>query len=440
MGYGTPPFAYHFRPRLLPLLFLLSFPSLALCVNVTALLGPCPDFSAFASLIAESTIAGDLLNRSSLTLLAVPNSVLLPQVPSSGGGFDLRSAGSSPSDVADVLRYHVLLEYLSPADLRRVPPSGKLVATLYQTTGRAAEDLGSVNLTRAAGGAVTVQLPVPVASSNATILGLVAAFPYNISVFAVDALVVPFGFGLAASEDQPPPAGVNITGALIDGGDFNVVAAMLAASGVDAELERDEKGAGITVFAPTDEAFAALPRTKRVQSLPADQKAAVLRFHVLHSYYPLGSLEGIVNPVQPTLATEGTGAGRFTLNITRVNNSVALGTGIVQATITRTVFDQNPVAVFGISRVLLPREIFDRKGKGASGAKVAAAPPPEEVAALTPEGLQEVEAPPTRLSSPPGLRDEIGSGGRRAAGGALIIGGGGIVLIWCIEFLYLLLV
>ncbi|MQL87760.1 hypothetical protein Taro_020299 [Colocasia esculenta] len=437
MGSAPPPRRYRFKTPLLLLSLFLSFPSAALSVNVTALFAHYPDFSAFARLLASTPVAGDILHRSSLTLLAVPNPILLRQAPT--GGLDLRT-GSSPSDLADVLRYHVLLEYLSPADLRRVPPGGKLVATLYQTTGRASGDGGSVNLTLDAGGAVTVRPPLSFADSNATILGLVTALPYNISVFAVDSLVVPFGFELAASEDQPPSSGLNITGVLIDGGDFNVVASMLAASGVVAELELDQKGAGITVFAPTDEAFAALPRTLRVQSLPADRKAEVLRFHVLHSYYPLGSLQGIVNPVQPTLATEGTGAGRFTLNITRVNNSVAIGTGIVQATITRTVLDQNPVAVFGISRVLLPREIFGRRGKHASGSDVPDAPPQEQVAALTPEGTSQVDAPPARLSSPPALRGEIGSGERQEAGGILISGASGIVLFWwCIEFLYLLL-
>ncbi|GMP34807.1 hypothetical protein CsSME_00007529 [Camellia sinensis var. sinensis] len=36
------------------------------------------------------------------------------------------------------------------------------------------------------------------------------------------------------------------------------------------------------------------------------------------------------------------GAGRFTLNISRVNGSVAIDTGIVQASATQTVFDRNP--------------------------------------------------------------------------------------------------
>ncbi|KAE8817418.1 fasciclin-like arabinogalactan protein 4 [Hordeum vulgare] len=40
--------------------------------------------------------------------------------------------GRHGSGLADVLRYHVLLEYLSPADLRRLPASGKLVTTLFQ--------------------------------------------------------------------------------------------------------------------------------------------------------------------------------------------------------------------------------------------------------------------------------------------------------------------
>ena len=137
----------------------------------------------------------------------------------------------------------------------------------------------------------------------------------------------------------------------------------------------------------------------------------VLRFHVLHSYYPLGSLESIVNPVQPTLATEFSNAGRFTLNITRANGSVAIDTGVVQATITRTVFDQNRVAV---SKVLLPKEMFARSESpgGADSSSVVAAtaaassPPP---AAAAPEAAESARTPPTKLSSPPALR---GGGGQ----------------------------
>ncbi|KAL2466880.1 Fasciclin-like arabinogalactan protein 4 [Abeliophyllum distichum] len=148
-----------------------------------------------------------------------------------------------------------------------------------------------------------------------------------------------------ASETRPL-LGLNITKAFIDGHQFNVAASMLQASGVVSEFEGDEGGAGITIFVPTDDAFADLPSSVKLQSLPAEKKAVVLRFHVLHCYYPLGSLESIVNPVQPTLATEQIGAASFTLNMSRVNGSVGIDTGIVQASVTQTVFDQKPVGIY----------------------------------------------------------------------------------------------
>lgn len=164
---------------------------------------------------------------------------------------------------------------------------------------------------------------------------------------------------------------------------------MLEASGVAAEFEGYEHGVGITVFVPTDLAFATTTsdHNSKLRSLPADKKALVLKFHALHSYYPLGSLQSIVNPVQPTVATEDTAAGLYTLNITRVNGSVTIGTGLVQAAITRTVFDQNPVAIFAVSKVLLPKEVFEHS----RDSKVArAAAPAVELAGAAPG----ITAPP----------------------------------------------
>ncbi|XP_051226770.1 fasciclin-like arabinogalactan protein 4 [Lolium perenne] len=379
------------------LVLLAALPSPAAGVNVTAVLVAFPNFSDFTRLLASSPVAAELAGRSSLTLLAVPNANL-PRSPSA-------FAAASGADLADVLRYHVLLEYLSPSDLARLPASGKLVTTLFQTTGRAPSDFGAVNLTAvAAAGSnsttVVVRSPSPSPGpSNATVLGAVTSEPYNISVLAVGGLIVPSGLDIAASgsETRPSPA-VNITRVLFDARGFNVAASMLEASGVADDLEADERGAGVTVFVPTDDAFADLPATDRLQSLPADRKAVVLRFHVLHSYYPLGSLQSIVNPVQPTLATESAEAGRFTLNITRFNGSVAIDTGVVQATITRTVFDQNPVAVFAVSKVLLPKEMFGRPTTD-TAAGAAAAPP----ATKAPDVSGGVGTRPAKLFSPPAL-------------------------------------
>uniref|UniRef100_A0A5B6ZTD7 Putative fasciclin-like arabinogalactan protein 4 n=1 Tax=Davidia involucrata TaxID=16924 RepID=A0A5B6ZTD7_DAVIN len=387
----------HFTP--LTFIYFLLFSSssnLIIAVNITNLLSSYPDFSDFTNLLTTTSVAADLTHRSSLTLLVVPNSFLRSS--------DLTHR--SPSNLGDVIRYHVLLEYLSWPDIRQIPAAGELVTTLYQTTGRATNNFGSVNITRnPTTNAVSVRSPAAYSPSNATILTLIKTLPYNVSIFSVNSLIVPYGFDLMASETRPP-LGLNITKALIDGHNFNVAVSILMASGVVEEFEADEGGAGITLFVPTDDAFSDLPTTAKFQSLPADKKVVVLKFHVLHSYYPLGSLESIVNPVQPTLATEDMGAGSFTLNISRVNGSVAIDTGIIQASVTQTVLDQNPVAIFGVSKVLLPREIFGKNPMVAtkpSDGVMGGAPPPD--IALSPESY----GPPSHLSSPPAFRQDVQS-------------------------------
>ncbi|CAN1282874.1 Fasciclin-like arabinogalactan protein 4 [Linum perenne] len=349
---------------------LLLLPSVS-SIDIAAVLSPYPDFSSFASLLASAqSLTSEISQRSSITLLAVPNAYLSSSVE--------LTRHLSSSALSDLLSYHILLQYFSSSDLRRVPPAGLLVTTLYQTTGRAPSNFGSVNVTRDPGtNSVSIHSPASYSNSNATVLSIVKSQPYNLTIVSVNSLLVPYGFNLMASETRPP-LGINITKALIDGHNFFVAASMLAASGVVDEFEADEGGAGITLFVPTDAAFADLPGT------------------------------------QPTLATEDIGAGRFTLNISRVNGSVAIDSGIVQASVTQTVFDQNPVAIFGVSRVLLPKEIFG-KNPIASTSKPGnpgKSDPPE--ASMSPE-----KSPDSQLSSPPGFREDIKSGG--GCGGRLRI-------------------
>ncbi|XP_010535498.1 PREDICTED: fasciclin-like arabinogalactan protein 4 [Tarenaya hassleriana] len=379
-------------PAALAYLILLSTASTVAGINITAVLSPFPDLSNFAGLLSSSGVAVELVGRSSIPLLAVPNSPL-----SSSAAVSL-TRRLPPSSLADLLRFHVLLQFLSDHDLRRIPPSGSTITTLYAASGRASSgSTGSVNMTRdPSTGSITVGSPT---SSNVTVMKLLSILSPNIAtVLAVDSLLVPSGIDLTASENltpppENPPPPVNITQALINGHEFNVAVSMLVASGVASDFESDERGAGITVFVPTDGAFSDLPAKMNLQSLAADQKAVVLKFHVLHSYYPLGSLESITNPVQPTLATEEMGAGSYTLNISRVNGSgISINSGMVIAHVTQTVFDQNPVSIFGISNVLLPKELFGKVPDSGG-----ASPPPD--ISLSPESSDDQ---PSRLPSPPG--------------------------------------
>ncbi|KAL6506374.1 hypothetical protein OROGR_024555 [Orobanche gracilis] len=366
----------------IPFIYLLLFsiyPFPVSSLNITDLLSADPEFSKFTSLLTATTVAADISSRSFITILVVPNHRLL-QAPTT-------------SNLPDILRYHVLLEYLSSSDLLRIPPSGRLVATLFQTTGRATDISGSVNITRNFSSG-TVTFHSVASKSSATLLSPDRTLGHNnVSILSLDSLLIPNNPDLMASEIRPP-LGLNITKTLMDGHVFNVAASMLTASGVVSEFEADEAGPGITLFVPTDTAFSDLPSSVKFQSLTSDQKAVVLKFHVLHSYYPLGTLELIVNPIYPTLATEGNGAGRFTVNISRVNGSVAIDTGIVLASITQTVLEQNPVAIFGVSKVLLPGEYF-----GGGGVIPSAQSP--DIAALSPESSPETYSPSSHLLRPP---------------------------------------
>ncbi|CAN4086045.1 unnamed protein product [Withania somnifera] len=411
----------HVTPITLLYFLLLSTTHIPIfAINITHLLSSYPELSDFNNLLSTTLVATDLTERSSVTLLAVSNTFLR-----NSDVINNHSPSSSSTNLADILRYHVLLEYFSWPDLRLIPPAGKLVTTLFQTTGRAPNDFGSVNITRdPSSNAITIHS----SNSNAKIINSVKTLPYNLSIFTVDSVLVPNGVNLMASESRPL-LGLNITKTLIDGHNFDIAASMLTASGVEQEFEEDEGGAGITLFVPTDQAFSDLKSSTIFQSLPAEKKSDVLRFHVLHSYYPLGSLQSIVNPVQPTLATEQNGAGSFTLNISRINGDVVIDTGIVQASITRTVFDQNPVVIYGVSTVLLPKEFFE---KNSIEVKVPVLADPPGIS-LSPVNSPEIEHSARHLSSPPGFLDKESSAVNRKSVVRLCLG------LWCIGF-YLLAV
>ena len=106
---------------------------------------------------------------------------------------------------------------------------------------------------------------------------------------------------------------------------------------------------------------------------------------------------------------------------------MAINTGIVQAVVTQTVIDENPVAIFGVSKVLLPREIFGKDvdvnlGNG-SGTFVEAKPP--EVGPAPPE--EGYGGPTSHLG-------EI-SGGGRSGGGVMNLRSSWGLVVLCVGIL-----
>ncbi|WVZ26431.1 hypothetical protein V8G54_004975 [Vigna mungo] len=135
-------------------------------------------------------------------------------------------------------------------------------------------------------------------------------------------------------------------------------------------------GAGITLFILVDGAFANLPPSVALQSLPTDKKQVVLKFHV--------------NPFQPSLASEAMGVGSFTLNISRVNSLI---------------------------RTLLPFLGF-RRNLMVTVKPLEGAPPPDEDT-LSPENSSRFGGQPSHLYHCWGFRKDV-----RSHGGGLIFSAG----------------
>ncbi|XP_002982557.2 fasciclin-like arabinogalactan protein 14 [Selaginella moellendorffii] len=175
-----------------------------LSINITQVLGLFPDYTNLNMLLLQTGVANEINQRSSLTILAAEDSVLDPIL-------DQLAQSVTGQQIADILRYHVLLEYEGINDLRSLPNKSKLFTTLFQTTGRASNNAGFVNITDDPNGGVSVGWPSSSTVFSSEILGTVKELPFNVSVVDVSRVLVPYGL-LPPSlmplflAPSPPPA------------------------------------------------------------------------------------------------------------------------------------------------------------------------------------------------------------------------------------------
>ncbi|CAL0301567.1 unnamed protein product [Lupinus luteus] len=156
-----------------------------------------------------------------------------------------------------------------------------------------------------------------------------------------------------------PTLSVDITKVLMDNHYYNVFASLLSVSGVIEDFNKAQGDAGITIFVPSDAAFTRLPQSLKIETLPADKRGLVVKFHGIHSYYAQNILKVLVNPFQPTLATEATSSTSFRFSLSQSQGKATIQTGIGNGSIVlNTIYDQKPVAIYSVSDVFLPREIF----------------------------------------------------------------------------------
>ncbi|CAA6672965.1 unnamed protein product [Spirodela intermedia] len=155
-------------------------------------------------------------------------------------------------------------------------------------------------------------------------------------------LVLPFPLdaqGTPAATPAPAPAYGTLLKLLKDRNLVNAIAAQLKN--------------GLTIFAPTDNAFNNLPNGT-LESLSTEVQTQLLLLHVVGKYYSKDKLSTAGNPVR-TLATN------YTLNFTSGNNQVNVSTGAVNIPVNNELYVKSPLAIFSIDSVLIPPELAGGK-------------------------------------------------------------------------------
>ncbi|XVE59808.1 hypothetical protein DITRI_Ditri05aG0076600 [Diplodiscus trichospermus] len=157
----------------------------------------------------------------------------------------------------------------------------------------------------------------------------------------------------------PAPSGpTNVTKILEKAGQFTLLIRLMKATQVDNQLlgQLNNSNNGITIFAPTDNAFSSL-KSGVLNSLTDEQKVELVQFHIVPTYLSSSQFQTISNPLR-TQAGD-TGDGKFPLNVTTSGNTVNITTGLTNTSVSGTIYTDGQLAVYQVDKVLQPLQIFD---------------------------------------------------------------------------------
>ncbi|CAL5351000.1 unnamed protein product [Camellia sinensis] len=152
-----------------------------------------------------------------------------------------------------------------------------------------------------------------------------------------------------------PPGPPNITAILEKAGHFSTYIRLLKATQIDNQIYKllNDSSQSLTVFAPSDNAFGNLT-TGTLNSFSDEQKVQLVKFHVIPSFLSIPTFQTVSNP----LRTQARSTVQYPMNVTTAGNLVNIRTGIVNTTVTSTVYSDNQLAVYQVDRVLLPLSFF----------------------------------------------------------------------------------
>ena len=156
---------------------------------------------------------------------------------------------------------------------------------------------------------------------------LLAAAPATAQGTPTDSLPAPAYEGPVYEETAPDDAAADVAATLGADGRFTTLLGALAATGLDSTLA---EGGPYTVFAPTDEAFAALPEGA-LDALSDDDLRTLLLYHVVEGDVAAASDDPVATLAGPTLDLADVD-GEIVLNgVAAAGEGVAVSNGRVYA-------------------------------------------------------------------------------------------------------------
>ncbi|KAL5203369.1 hypothetical protein ABZP36_014321 [Zizania latifolia] len=161
----------------------------------------------------------------------------------------------------------------------------------------------------------------------------------------------------AAAADGALPT--NVTAVLEKSGKYTTFLRLLHESRVDTQINSQlmDSYNGLTMFAPTDAAFADL-KAGTLNSLSSQDQIQLMLYCVLPRFYSLSMLTKLGGPVN----TQASGAdGPYKYKIKPSNNNVNISTGVNWALLSTVVSKDFPLAVYSVDKVPLPYELFGPK-------------------------------------------------------------------------------
>uniref|UniRef100_A0A0D9X6N2 FAS1 domain-containing protein n=1 Tax=Leersia perrieri TaxID=77586 RepID=A0A0D9X6N2_9ORYZ len=322
--------------------------------NITKILGDHPEYSQFNKLLTETRLAGDINRRRTITVLVVAN----------GDMGALSSGHYTLPTLRHILEMHILVDYYGAKKLHQLARADTASSSMFQESGSAPGTTGYVNITQHRGGRVSFTAEDAADSATpSSFVKSVKEIPYDLAVLQISKpLSSP-----EAEAPVAPPAPVNLTELLSKKYCKNFASLLASNADVYSNINAT-KDNGLTLFCPVDAAVDAfMPKYK---NLTAKGKAAILLYHAVPDYFSLQLLKSNSGKVS-TLATASVAKKDYSYDVGNDRDNVLIDTKVNTASVTATVKDADPLAVYAITKFLQPKELYKPKED------LAPAPAPE---------------------------------------------------------------